>query len=644
MRLTKLSALLVAALAIAVPNDDHEGHEGDMTSMVHGSSNSNSTMDPSPVSMHGGHHHGRPILDTPDLEPQQRAYWEQYDASNFLSDPRDANKSFLKGHIVLTIMAWCFLFPLCVCISGEEGSRAKLVHFVLQTLQSIVAILALFFLAVYAPSAPADLYPGNLYGKVSIAMFFIVLVHWSTMAIRALSQWALVHSSDSPAMPLDGAPRYRMTSMSPRARPSDDSGHAFQSDSPSSSSPLSSPVLGAADARQLRPDEELPAGRDSLDEDFAFDVENDPDSHGLLSKEEMTLSSTSRDRLFGRIMKVRGVNAFVLRLNALASLVYTVINKPLFVVSFFYFMLGVVTFYRMGLGNKVFNVLAHVIKGGVFFLFGLLTLARYCGAFASHGMAWNLKPSTETDHSHAYVVRHRPSSLLAKLSNKIPSMEFIECLLIFIYGVSNVGLEHLGNSDGAWSHKDLQHASIAFMYIGGGLCGLLVETTYARRAISSFSGSSMFSSSSSSRQDASKQAMMVRSGYSFNPIAAFTVFWTGVLMSKHAQELPLSTEIHQQWGVLLCVAAIFRLLTYIVIYLSAPNTTSPTRPFTELVTSFCLICGGMVFIQSNGQTVEALIYRGLDSMFSLNVNVGCAVLIMSYEMVVWSIKSKLSHV
>lgn len=50
----------------------------------------------------------------------------------------------------------------------------------------------------------------------------------------------------------------------------------------------------------------------------------------------------------------------------------------------------------------------------------------------------------------------------------------IESSVIFTYGASNVFLEHLAGQGGAWSHSDLEHVSIAFMFFGAGLVCLLI--------------------------------------------------------------------------------------------------------------------------------------------------------------------------
>ena len=75
------------------------------------------------------------------------------------------------------------------------------------------------------------------------------------------------------------------------------------------------------------------------------------------------------------------------------------------------------------------------------------------GCFAEFGWAWNVKPS--------------PNEVGWKAS--IPSAECTESLVIFLYGITNVFLEHLANPGGEWSAQDLEHLSITIMFAGGGL-------------------------------------------------------------------------------------------------------------------------------------------------------------------------------
>ena len=86
--------------------------------------------------------------------------------------------------------------------------------------------------------------------------------------------------------------------------------------------------------------------------------------------------------------------------------------------------------------------------------------------------------------------------------------------------------------------------------------------------------------------------------FSMNPIPALVVLLLGMMMSSHYQESMVSTMIHKQWGTLLVGAAFARATTYILSYLSPPTSILPGRPPTELITAFCLMAGGFIFMAS----------------------------------------------
>jgi hypothetical protein len=83
-----------------------------------------------------------------------------------------------------------------------------------------------------------------------------------------------------------------------------------------------------------------------------------------------------------------------------------------------------------------------------------------------------------------------------------------------------------------------------------------------------------------------------------NPIPALVMLLLGIMMSSHHQHSMLSTMIHKQWGTLLVGFSLARAVTYLLLYVSPPTTLLPSRPPTEIISAFCLISGGLVFMAS----------------------------------------------
>lgn len=107
-------------------------------------------------------------------------------------------------------------------------------------------------------------------------------------------------------------------------------------------------------------------------------------------------------------------------------------------------------------GTFLASCAAHYIKGSIFFWwvcrlvlephandrYGVLTFARYLGAYADLGWAWNRRPGSTAG----------------------PTAEMVECSVIFLYGISNTWLERLGShADDPYTVKQVQHISIAVM-------------------------------------------------------------------------------------------------------------------------------------------------------------------------------------
>ncbi|KAG7664064.1 uncharacterized protein J8A68_002388 [[Candida] subhashii] len=308
---------------------------------------------------------------------------------------------------------------------------------------------------------------------------------------------------------------------------------------------------------------------------------------------------------------------------------------------FFYFLIlvptGVATFCVYGKGGTVFNLLAHFIKGGVFFAYGILTLARYSGGFSNKGWAWNHKFIKSSDKTNKWF---------SIQGTGLCTMEMLESSLILFYGSTNIFLEHLANPGGEWSPKDLQHASIAFIFIGCGLCGVLCEIKLNDWRFEQ--AKQNLTKSNQDTQSITNDTKIIKAspGFSPNPFPILTIFWTGILMSAHEQASPLSTDIHKQWGQMFVLGCAFRFLTYLLMLLSSTtcqDLTKPTRPITELIVAFGLLCGGAIFMESTDPVVLSFEYYGLTAMFTLNVSLGMVTLFMSWVMSVFALKDWLKN-
>lgn len=151
----------------------------------------------------------------------------------------------------------------------------------------------------------------------------------------------------------------------------------------------------------------------------------------------------------------RNVARFVVGRTAKAfHMLYVIFERTVIVQGLVAILTGTVVYGGIAHGGAVFNVLAHYVKGGIFFVYGFLTLGRWMGAFADLGWAWNMKPSRE-------VVGRRKANM--------PSAEFTESFVIWLYGCTNVFLEHLAAWGDAWTAQDLEHVSISVLFFGGGL-------------------------------------------------------------------------------------------------------------------------------------------------------------------------------
>lgn len=481
--------------------------------------------------------------------------------------------SLLTAHIALMTIAWIFILPISVMISIARSRYTLAVQF----LFLITNAIGIFLITIYNASTP-DLYPNNAHHKLGWILTWVICAQAVLGVISAYAK-----RNDEGFMPIstEAMAEHQRRDELRRAetyRFSNDSGQGTEPNTESlRSQSISSTHSDLPDAHTHEEDEDEEKGL----------------MHG--SKVDKFLKSKI-PMLSGRVLKV-------------VRFSYNAVDRLILILGFVGFTTGIITYGGFFMGPKVFSGLAHWIKGGVFFWYGILTLGRWAGCFADIGWAWNIKP----------------------LKSRVVSAEFVESFLIFFYGSTNVFLEHLTAWGKEWSAQDLEHISITVMFFGGGLCGMLIESKRIRDLLNTVKAFDPSYDPATTKEPKSYRTPM-------NPIPALVVLLLGLMMSSHHQESMVSTMIHTQWGTLLVGAAFARAATYIIFYLSPPSSIFPGRPPTELITAFCLMAGGMIFMSSARDTVEAIEANGLDAMFMFTVSMGVITFLMAWIILVIATK------
>ncbi|KAF5333446.1 hypothetical protein D9611_002369 [Ephemerocybe angulata] len=276
---------------------------------------------------------------------------------------------------------------------------------------------------------------------------------------------------------------------------------------------------------------------------------------------------------------------------------FAIVERTLVVAGFAMVLTGIVVYTGGCRQNWVNGCLAHLIKGGIFWCYGLLTFARFLGSFAELGWAWNRAPS-ESKYS----------------------AEWTESFVIFLYGITNTWMERFGAAPGdPFTTKQVQHISIAVMFWFAGLVGMGIESKRVRRWLASSTFSSVASTSNIPRDAVTEPPSYLAS---FNPFPALVIGVTGAAMAAHFQTYLFQVEIHRLWGNLLVAFSVLRCFTYFFLWLGPPKSILPSRPPTEALGSFFLACGGLVFMFSTEEVTIAAMRRGRDDvMMFLNVAV-----------------------
>ncbi|KIW61419.1 hypothetical protein PV05_01541 [Exophiala xenobiotica] len=518
--------------------------------------------------------------------------------------------NMMLAHIVFMVLAWIFTLPIGVMFSAARSRYALPAQFLFLVLNGF----GVLFGTIYNINTP-DLYENNAHHKIGWIATWIVTAQVIMSLVFHYSGRGKQSEASTPErqafLPVS-TENMVQHNMEPYAecRWSGDSGQGTEA-----SSTLNSRDASPTKLKRRNTDDSL--GKP--------EPEQEPDDEGEepLPARHQPQVAWLRINVIDKYLSSRVPNLLSAKILRAIEIVYQVIDRTILILGFIALTTGVVTYAGMFRGNNVFNGLAHFIKGGIFFWYGLLTLGRWMGCFAEFGWAWNLKPTR---------------SEVGQWKARIPSAEFVESFVIWLYGSTNVFLEHLAAWGHQWTAQDLEHVSISIMFFGGGLLGMLVESKRVRRCLNT-----VVDNMPARTEVPPSEALELRSppkqyGTSLNPMPALIILLLGLMMSSHHQDSMTSTTVHKQWGNLLGGFAVARLVTYVIIYISPPSSVYPSRPPTELISAFCLISGGLVFMASTRDIIHFMEGADLMAMFVFTVVMGFTAFIMSYEVFVLCLK------
>lgn len=529
---------------------------------------------------------------------------------NYFRHPHYAG--WMYAHIALMIMSWVIALPPALMLSI---ARSKY-HLPAQLIFHSINGLGMFTGIVYNHSTP-DLYVGNSHHPVgwvvtslTVLWTFLSLAVAYTNAKQKHEHHVVAPRVSSQSQTEDASFEDYVDSPS-TYRYSRDSGH-FSGGSRSNSS-------------------------DSIcEKDETIPLQGDQDRGDFDNHDAADFSGPRRGHKINRAFVHAARFASELWISAPLRITQVVLEKFLLLIGFLAVTSGFIVYGGLFRDREIYSGLAHYVKGGIFFWYGLLTLGRWMGAFAEFGWAWNVRP--------------RPAQI-TKWKSRVPSAEFTESFVIWLYGASNVFLEHLNNWGKAWSPQDFEHVSITILFFGGGLLGMMIES----RALPNLTGMPAqphkskfqeletdddgfkFVSDNFAHSD-QHQRQSNTTKLSLNPMPALTIMFLGMMMSGHHQSSMVSTMLHAQWGMLFTGFAMARAVTYIMLYLKPPTSHSPSRPPSELVAAFCLTTGGIMFMNSARDVVVTIESNGLDAMTIFTLTIGLTGVILAWELACYTIK------
>lgn len=522
--------------------------------------------------------------------------------------------SWHLAHTISMSLAWTICMPLAIFLSVARSRY----HLPAQILFHIVNGLGVLAGFVYNHSTP-DLYMNNAHHPLGWVVVAFTIA-WTLLSVYVA--YGEYQSGRRSSLQQERGRTIRtMARFEPQPPYNDECSPRDSRDSGQGTERNSASLFGSrqnsTDDVYRKPAED---DRDLGFEDEKLDDE-EPERRGFLGNKKL-----------GSLLSKGVRKVSTKRTTMIMRVTQILLEKFLLLLGFAALTSGFIVAGGLFRDRQIFSGLAHYIKGGIFVWYGLLTLGRWMGAFTEYGWAWNVRPQYP---------------LVSKWKSMVPSAEFTESFVIWLYGTTNVFLEHMSNWGKGWSSSDLEHLSITILFVGGGLLGMLIESKWAQELMNttvldqkSISREKSRSAALRADQEAEEQCWEEPGTYRtpLNPMPASTIMAVGMMMSGHHQTSMVSTMMHGQWGGLFSAFAFARGVTYITMYLKPSTSHFPSRPPSEVVAAFCLTSGGILFMNSAADVVWAIESNGLDAMTIFTLTLGLTGIILAWEVVLFALK------
>lgn len=615
----------------------------------------------------------RHLVDEKDSEMRKSVIMDIQSRVSANPDYVGRHRSLLILHVLGCILSCFILLPATLALRAASSNLAPLASLVY-----LVTLAGSLFLSILYKAMTPRLYPSNSHSGLGYAIFWLSLLALGGDVFRLIKQVYTTIRSIRASSPQNSM-RIILNSLSLSNR--GNSPHEDEYDPLEEERMLSDDGSGISDARELdlermqkqarRQGSSGSSGSSSPLRSVHFEGEDDHVARGNnrrsrtrswtrdLPSPSSTLLNTPRtsvlDELPGVSWKLGNEsenvpsNVPAWRQNNEDSFHHNAIQTPkkrfallrsilryshvtlarsIPVLSFAAAYTGLAVYTGSCRGNYKNVCLAHGIKGGIFFWYGLLSFGRYMGAYADMGWAWNRKPMTKR----------------GRKGNQITA-EWVESCVIFIYGATNTWMERFDAKPGdPYTVKQVQHISIAIMFWFAGLMGMILEWGSLKNLLAfPVSLKQATVSRHSSRNQRALSALSADEivtvnpappsyNFSFNPFPALVIGVTGVAMAAHHQDYVYEVSIHALWGNLLAGFSGLRFMTYFFLWLRPPTSSiMPSRPPTEALASFSLACGGLVFMLSSEEVSFVAMRNGFgDFMMILNVTVAIVALLFCW--------------